>query len=205
MTSIPKVVVTLAAVASAALLTTGCASASPAGPTSAGTSQTTSPPTHAQTSTVPSAPQVPTRVYLTTYSNNDGPTATAVLTGAIGDYGKAISVHPDGSTDPEHDSELELALASGSLRLNIAGLASKLAQAFETFPSNITTCSGLVSVTETAPIVAGEGTGLYRAAHGSFDLTVTINEVDAKAHCGPTSPFLAQTVITTGIGQVWSS
>jgi hypothetical protein len=87
--------------------------------------------------------------------------------------------------------------------VNIAGLAGKLAHACRTFRGyNTTTSSGLVSVSQTAPILAGRGTGLYTAAHGSFNLTITINEVDPKAHCSSLSPFLAQAVFITGTGQV---
>ena len=49
-------------------------------------------------------------VTISAYSENDGPTARVILTGAIGDYGKAVSVHPDGTTDPEHGSQLKLGL-----------------------------------------------------------------------------------------------
>ena len=126
MTTIRRTLVAMTLVALAATLTTSCSS--PARTASANLGATTSLPTQGQPSTAAaSAPQESDHVDLAAYSNNDGPTATAVLTGAIGDYGKAISVHPDGSIDPERDSELELALSYGSLRLNIAGLASKLA------------------------------------------------------------------------------
>ncbi|GAA5190156.1 hypothetical protein GCM10023322_44650 [Rugosimonospora acidiphila] len=36
-------------------------------------------------------------VHLTDYTDDDGPTSTVILAGAVGDYGKAESVNPDGS------------------------------------------------------------------------------------------------------------
>ena len=52
--------------------------------------------------------------------NSDGPDFRAVVTGAVGDYGPAVTVHPDGTVDPSHSSELELKLTAGSFRLSIA-------------------------------------------------------------------------------------
>jgi hypothetical protein len=59
---------------------------------------------------------------LTTYTDNDGTTETVTVTGAIGDFGKAVSVYPNGTVDPEHDSELSLQLSRGTFRLDIAAL-----------------------------------------------------------------------------------
>ena len=124
-------------------------------------------------------------VSLTTYSTDDGPRARAILTGAIGDYGEAINVNPDGSTDPEHNSQLELALKEGSFRLDLTGLGKQLADEFSHFPQNTTTCSGVVSVSQPATVVAGSGTGAYVGVTGSFVLTVTITEVEAHPRARP--------------------
>ena len=43
--------------------------------------------------------------HLTDYTDNDGPTSTVILAGAIGDFGKAQSVNPDGSVNTKHNSE----------------------------------------------------------------------------------------------------
>src|SRR5438552_108169 len=61
-------------------------------------------------------------VHLTAYTTDDGPDSQIVLAGAIGDYGTARSVRPDGTTDPEHGSLLELRLSHGTFRLDIAAL-----------------------------------------------------------------------------------
>ena len=144
------------------------------------------------------------RVFFTAYQNDDLPGATVVLSGAIGDFGAAVSVLPNGKLDPEHSSQLRLALTQGSLRIVIGPLHAKLENALSHAPYNQRTCSGHVTVTGAAPVVAGSGTGAYKGISGSFKLTITANEVDAKPGCQPFSgsPLLAQTVVIAGSGTV---
>jgi hypothetical protein len=141
-------------------------------------------------------------VRLTGYSNSDGPRSTAILTGAIGDYGTAVSVHPDGTVDPQHSSQLRLGLTRGSFRIVIGPLDKQLVSAFRRFPPDRVTCSGIVTVTGAAPVVADSGTGAYRGISGSFRLTIMIAEVDARRDCSPSSAFLSQAVIMAGRGTV---
>src|ERR1700747_1343518 len=101
-------------------------------------------------------------VRFTAYTNDDLPGATVVLTGAIGDFGSAVSVLPNGTIDPEHTSEFNLALTHGSFRMLIGPLHAKLVKAFTHFKPNLRTCSGHVAVTGAAPVVAGSGTGAYK-------------------------------------------
>jgi len=142
-------------------------------------------------------------VHIIAYSiNSDGPKSRAILTGAIGDFGPAVSVYPNGAIDPDHSSELNLALTHGSFRLIIGGLDKKIVSAYRNWPSNAATCSGSVSVTAATPIAAGSGTGSYRGITGSLDVTATIDEVDAKPVCDGTSKFLAQVLLIVGSGTV---
>jgi hypothetical protein len=166
---------------------------------------TSSPPSHPSAPGSPSAARAGTRggaVRLLDYSGDDGAESTVILTGAIGDYGRALSVTADGKADPEHRGDLRLTLAHGSFRIGVSGLDKKLVSAFSHFPSDTATCSGTVSVSGPAPIVAGSGTGAYRGISGRFTLTATIAEVDATQKCGPSSPFLRQAVINSGPGTV---
>ncbi|MCU1679466.1 MAG: hypothetical protein JWQ81_205 [Amycolatopsis sp.] len=144
-------------------------------------------------------PAARTAVHLTDYSDNDGSTSTVILADGIGDYGKATSVHPDGTVDPEHSSQLDLALTQGSFRLDIGGLHQKIIDAFADFPANKKTCSGTVNVTGWTPIVAGSGTGAYRGIRGGFTLAVAIDEVDQKPAC---TGLLNQTIVISGPGSV---
>jgi hypothetical protein len=140
-------------------------------------------------------------VNFTDYSDNDGTKAKVVLTGAVGDYGDAVSLTSNGDAHGQR-TDIDLNLTQGKFRINIADIDKKLVDAFTHFPSNTTTCSGLVTASGTAPIEAGSGTGAYQGISGHFDLTVNVNEVDVKDHCGPGAKFLSQTVVITGPGTV---
>jgi hypothetical protein len=133
--------------------------------------------------------------------NSDGPRFRAILTGAVGDYGPAVTVHPDGTVDPEHTSEMELRLRHGSFRLGIAALDRKIVNAYRHWPSNQATCSGTIAVTARLPVVAGSGTGSYRGITGGFLATITISEVDDKP-CDGTGKFLSQVIMLTATGTV---
>jgi hypothetical protein len=145
-------------------------------------------------------------VFFTAYQNDDLPGATVILSGAIADFGSAVSVLPNGTVDPEHSSEFNLALTQGTFRLVIGPLHLKLLSALGDAPYNFRTCSGHVAAaTGTAPVVPGSGTGAYAGIRGSFKLTITANEVDAAAPgCQrfSGSPLLAQSIFITGSGTV---
>jgi hypothetical protein len=150
----------------------------------------------------PHVPQSGGKVNLTSFSNNDGPTSKVVLTGSIGDYGSAVRMSTGGSLK---DSELKLEMTRGSFRLDIAVIESELVKsAGSGFPTNQATCSGLLDITAASPIVSGSGTGAYRGIHGTFHLTVSINEVESWPVCPKTdtSPYLSQTAFITGSGLV---
>jgi hypothetical protein len=150
------------------------------------------------------APASGGHVFFTAYQNDDLPGATVVLSGAIGDFGAAVSVFPNGTVNPEHSSQFNLALTQGSFRIVIGPLHTKLLKALRHAPYNRRTCSGHVAVTGTAPVVAGSGTGAYKGIRGSFKLTITANEVDTKPGCRPFSgsPLQAQSVFIAGSGAV---
>jgi hypothetical protein len=138
-------------------------------------------------------------VHLTAYSDNDGPTATAILTGAIADVGETIRMHDNGSNS-DH-ALLEVRVSHGSFELNIAELQTALTHAFAHFPTDTATCSGLVTAHAKAPVVDGSGAGEYGGIAGSFALTVTVNEVDPWPRCSASS-LLAQTVFLSGVATV---
>jgi hypothetical protein len=143
-------------------------------------------------------------VFFTAYENDDLPGATVLLSGAIGDFGAAVSVLPDGTVDPEHSSQYNLALTQGSFRIVIGPLHAKLVNALGHSPYNLKTCSGHATVTGSAPVAAGSGRGAYKGISGSFKLTIRVNEVDAKPGCQPFSgsALLAQTIFISGSGTV---
>jgi hypothetical protein len=142
-------------------------------------------------------------VHLAIWSiDSDGPDFQAVLSGAIGDHGPAVTVLPDGKVDQEHTSEMELELRHGSFRLYIDGIASKFRAQTAHEPLYPATCSDYFNVTATVPIVAGSGTGAYRGIHGDFSSTLTGYEDEKTSPCG--GGFLAQIIVLTGAGLVSS-
>jgi hypothetical protein len=153
---------------------------------------------------ITSAPASGGHVFFTSYQNDDLPGATVVLSGAISDFGEAVSVLPNGTVDPEHSSQFNLSLTQGSFRIVIGPLHVKLLNALNHAPYNLRTCSGHVAVTGAAPVVAGSGTGAYKGISGNFKLTITGNEVDAKPGCQPFSgsALLAQSIFIAGSGTV---
>jgi hypothetical protein len=120
----------------------------------------------------------------------------------IGDYGPAVSIYPDGQVGPAHNSELELRLTRGSFRLSIAALDKTFVQAASHEPIYPKTCTDLISVTGTTPIVAGSGTDAYRGIRGSFRATLTLNEVEARP-CQPSpGAFRKQLITIAGSGTI---
>jgi hypothetical protein len=141
----------------------------------------------------------------TDYSvNSDGPGSAVIVTGAVGDYGHGESVFPDGQVDPDHTSELELRLTRGTFRLQITALDRAIQQAFRHWPSSRRTCSGSITASAAAPVIASSGTGSYRGISGTFAASATISEVDsARPAClDGTGAFLAQIIVITGTGTV---
>ncbi len=136
--------------------------------------------------------------------NSDGPGSAVIVTGAIGDYGHGISVYPDGQVDRDHTGELELRLTHGTFRLQAATLFRAILRAFGHWRASPRTCSGSITASAPAPVVAGSGTGSYRGITGTFAASATIDEVDRR---GPgcqnaTGAFLAQVIVITGTGSV---
>src|ERR1022692_485266 len=175
------------AVSAGALLAAGCASAATKAPAAGGRSE-------ARTTAAGGT------VHFIGYSlNSDGPDFTVILTGAIGDYGPAVTVHPNGTVDPEHTSELRLGLKKGSFRLNIASLDKRIVSISSHWPST-PTCSFHLSVSDATPIVAGSGTGAYRGIGGGVNMTVTIDEGDVRPCPTGTSGFLSQLIFLVGSG-----
>jgi hypothetical protein len=136
-------------------------------------------------------------VQLSSYSGNDGPKASLVLTGGIADFGHATRIDSNGAG--KDYNQLILVLDRGSFRLNISTIEGTLVQEFNKFPSNRTTCSGVVVATGSSPIVAGTGTGAYKGISGNFTMTITVNEVDSWPHC---TSLLAETIYTSGSGTI---
>ena len=137
------------AVLAGTLTLAGCASAAPA--SAAKTGGTTKAADTSATGSAPASGPANIMVYSV---NIDGPDFRALVTGAAGDYGPAVSVHPDGSVNPAHASDLELKLTRGSFRLSIADLDRKLVQVASHEPIYPRTCSDFMNVSAAVPVMA---------------------------------------------------
>jgi hypothetical protein len=166
-------------------------------------SAATKPPAAATTASARAAATTGGTANIMVYGvNTDGAYWHAIMSGVIGDYGPAVSIYPNGQVDPAHNSEMELRLTHGSFRLSIAALDKKFVQATSHEPIYSKTCTDLVSITAATPIVAGSGTGAYRGIRGSFPVTITLNEVEARP-CQPSpGAFRAQLITVAGSGTV---
>jgi hypothetical protein len=141
-----------------------------------------------------------------TPSSPNGPRDTIVVTGAIGDYGKALSVDKSGKTDTNGDYE-KITLQQGSFLVNATKLNAKLNHLKATV--NKATCS--VSASGTGPVTLSNGAGLYAGISGTLQITVKFAFVGPRFSSGPhkgqcntnnNAPALAQYQSITGSGTV---
>lgn len=155
-------------------------------------------PTGAAASTASSvsagAPPRTGNVHLTDYTNNDSTTSSVILTGVVGDYGTAKGDDAKG--------QLDLDLSRGSFRLDIADLDGRLLALMRHLAVNQHSCSAEATASARVPIVPGTGTGAYSTVRGTFDLTITLDELYHPGACQETAPYLAQEIVTAGWGSI---
>jgi hypothetical protein len=143
----------------------------------------------------------PIRVFVTETS----PVKSKItVTGAIGDYGTALSVNKNGKPNPNGNYE-KITLKQGGFWVNGTAL-NKL----KTKPQvNKATCS--FSFTGSAPTTVFNGTGLYAGISGTVKITVTFAAIAPRfktgAHAGQCNfgnkaPALGQYQSIEGAGNV---
>jgi hypothetical protein len=99
--------------------------------------------------------------------SQSGPGGTIVVTGAIGDSGKTLTVTSTGKTSQGGNYE-KLLLKQGTILVNSTQLNSVVSKAQPT-DYNSTTCSATINATGPAAVVSG--TGAYAGVTGSITLT----------------------------------
>ena len=140
--------------------------------------------------------------HLMVYSiNSDGPDFRAIVTGAIGDYGPAVTVFPDGTADPSHTHDRELKLTRGSFKLSITELDKRFTAVTRHEPIYPRTCSDYMTASAPMVIMPGSGTGAYRGISGRFTVTITGDEVE-RSPCPTASAFRWQALVLRGPGRV---
>jgi len=98
----------------------------------------------------------------------NGGNATILITGAVGDYGKALDINKNGTADP-NGNYVKMMLHKGTFEVNSTTLNAKANNAQPTV--NKATCSAVISVT--APVTLFNGTGLYTGIAGTVNITET--------------------------------
>ena len=182
-----------ATVLAGALAATGCAASA----ASTGAASTSAAATSA---TGPAAAR--DNAHLMVYSiNSDGPDFRAIVTGAIGDYGPAVTVFPNGQVNPSHTHDLELKLTRGSFKLSITELDKKFVAVTSHEPIYPRTCSDYMTASAPMAVVPGSGTGAYRGISGRFAVTITADEVEKKP-CQPVGAIQYQALVLRGPGHV---
>jgi hypothetical protein len=153
------------------------------------------------TATVP-ASTASNLTHLMVYSiNSDGPDFRAIVSGAIGDYGPAVTLLPNGKVDPSHTHDLELKLTRGTFKLSLTELDKKFVTVTSHEPIYPRTCSDYLTASGPMVIVPGSGTGAYRGISGRFTVTITGDEVEKKP-CQPAAAFRWQALVLRGPGRV---
>jgi hypothetical protein len=118
----------------------------------------------------------PIRVFVTNQTETKG---KITITGAIGDYGTAISTDKNGKVDSNGSFE-QLHLKQGGLVIDGTGLNKAFAHVHPQFNSD--NCSFSFSASGPTKIVSG--TGAYAGATGSVKVTVTFAGIGPKLKSG---------------------
>ena len=180
------------AVLAGALAVTGCAAS--AASTSAASTGAASTATASPTAAADSA-------HLMVYSiNSDGPDFRAIVTGAIGDYGPAVTVFPDGKVDPSHTHDLELKLTHGSFKLSITELDQRFVAVTSHEPIYPRTCSDYMTASAPWP---SSRVGYRRVPGDQRPLRrhITADEVE-KRPCQPARAIRGRPSWLRGPGRV---
>jgi hypothetical protein len=93
-------------------------------------------------------------------------TAPILVTGAIGDYGKATSEDKNGKPDA-NGSYVAIKLQKGSFEVNAVALGAK----FNSTPPTMNTATCSFSFQATAPATVYNGTGAYAGIKGTIQVT----------------------------------
>ncbi len=134
-------------------------------------------------------------------TNSSATKSKITITGAIGDYGTAVSQDAKGKVEP-NGAFKKVTLKHGGFIVNATGLDKKLNSAKPTV--NRTTCS--VVFTGTGPATIGDGTGAYAGISGTVAITFTFAGVAPKTAKGcnlaNNAPVFGQYQSVTGSGSV---
>ena len=133
------------------------------------------------------------------------PTKDKVLiTGAIADYGTAISQDRNGKVDPNGNYE-QVTLKQGAIVIDATALTRAIQKQFSKEPINPTNCS--LALTGSGPGTIKTGTGAYAGITGKLKITLTVAGIapkTAKGRCNlaDSAPFYGEYQAVTATGSV---
>ncbi len=139
-------------------------------------------------------------------TGGNGPAGSIVITGAIGDYGKTLSIDRNGKTD-SNGNYVRITLQHGTFEVDSTTLNAKTNHARPSVDR--ATCS--FRFTGTGPVTLFNGTGLYKGIKGKVMITISFGGIGPFYKSGPhkgqcnmsdSAPLLAQYGSISGPGTV---
>jgi hypothetical protein len=127
-----------------------------------------------------------------------------VVTGAIGDYGKAVSEDANGKVDPNGNFE-KLTLKQGGFTVDVTAFSKAIQKQFSKERINPSNCS--LALTGNGPGTIETGTGAYAGIGGKLRITLIIAGVAPKTKTGKcnlsnSAPFYGQYQGVSATGSV---
>jgi hypothetical protein len=119
---------------------------------------------------------------------------TIVLTGAVGDYGKIVTIDKNGKTDA-NGTYVKVTLQHGSFEVNLTKYDADWGKV--SFPIDKATCSS--GGPFTGSVVVFNGSGLYKGISGTLTMTATDIWILAR-HNGKCGSVLFNTTYFAGTG-----
>ena len=111
---------------------------------------------------------------------NGSPNGTIVVAGAIGDYGKTLSMDKNGKPNP-NGNFVEITLKKGTFEVDSTAFNKKTATAPPTI-NDRATCS--FAFTASGPVTLFNGTGLYKSVLGTVNITINFAGVGPRYTSG---------------------
>jgi hypothetical protein len=145
----------------------------------------------------------PVQIYAPQSSSVHG---TIVITGALGDFGKTLTINRSGKADG-NGNFVKITLHKGTFKVNSTTFNAKANNAQPTVYK--ATCSAVG--TATGPVTLFDGTGLYRGISGTVNITATFGFIGPlfksgknKGQCNLSNNAqpISQYTLITGSGTV---
>jgi len=103
-----------------------------------------------------------------------------VLAGAIGDWGKVVSIDKSGKP-AENGNFVKVTLKNGTFEIDATAINKKMANPRPQVQSDVT-CS--IAASGSGPVKLFNGTGLYKGISGTANVTMTFTGVGPRYHSG---------------------